>query len=97
MDDSIGGSQGVTGVRVQRTARPYGRELLDLRISQVSHNKMMFVFVIAVGDLVSDVFLIDLHHMTMTTISSSIEPRSSNAWQHIMRCSCVPSSCMPIG
>ena len=31
MDDSIGDSSGVTGLRVQRTARPYESELLDLR------------------------------------------------------------------
>ena len=31
MDDSIGGSNGVTGLRVQRTAHPYESELLDLR------------------------------------------------------------------
>ena len=31
MDDSIGGTQGVTGFRLQRAARPYGTELLDLR------------------------------------------------------------------
>ena len=40
MDDSIGGSKGVTDLRVQRTARPYEDELLDLRptlaIAQVS-------------------------------------------------------------
>ena len=31
MDDSIGGSYGVTGLTVQRTAQPYESEPLDLR------------------------------------------------------------------
>jgi hypothetical protein len=31
MDDSIGGSLGVTSLRVQCTARPYESELLDFR------------------------------------------------------------------